>query len=81
MASAYLTVLMILCFYNLLTASRTKYHMNKPGYPYAFVMCILAFVEGILFTYFTFELFQEQVKSVDDNQSYVDDLKRQYGKQ
>lgn len=81
MASVYLTLLMFLAFYNLLAAPRTKYHMNKPGYPYAFVACILAFVEGILFTYFTFELFQEQVKSVDDNQSYIDDLKRQYGKQ
>jgi hypothetical protein len=38
-------------------------------------------VEGLLFAYFTFELMQEQFKSIDDNQSYVDDLKRQYGKQ
>lgn len=81
LASAYLVLLMFLAFYNLLTAHRTKYHMNKDGYPYAFVACILAFVEGILFTYFTFELFQEQLKSIDDNQSYVDDLKRQYGRQ
>jgi hypothetical protein len=76
LASAYLTLLMFLAFYNLLSATRTKYHMNKAGYPYAFIACILAFVEGILFCYFTFELFQEQLKSVDDNQSYVDDLKR-----
>lgn len=81
LASAYLSLLMFLAFYNLLSATRTKYHMNKPGYPYAFIGCILAFVEGILFTYFTFELFQEQLKSIDDNQSYIDDLKRQYGKQ
>lgn len=66
-ASAYLSLLMFLAFYNLLAAPRTKYHMNKEGYPYAFIGCILAFVEGLLFAYFTFELIQEQLRSIDDN--------------
>ena len=41
----------------------------------------MAFVEGLLFAYFTFDLLSEQITSIDDNQSYVDDLKKQYGKQ
>ena len=55
--------------------------MNNPWYPYAFIGSILAFVEGILFAYFTWDLMSEQMTSIDDNQSYVDDLKKQYGKQ
>lgn len=50
------------------------------NYPYAFIGSILAFVEGLLFAYFTFDLLSEQITSIDDNQSYVDDLKKQYGK-
>ena len=34
-----------------------------------------------MFAYFTFDLLSEQITSIDDNQSYVDDLKKQYGKQ
>ena len=49
--------------------------MNKPEYPYAFIMSIIAFVEGRLFAYFTWELCQEQLESLEDNQSYIDDLK------
>ena len=50
-------------------------------YPYVFIGSILAFVEGLLFAYFTFDLMSEQITSIDDNQSYIDDLKKQYGKQ
>ena len=56
LASATLSILMFISFYNLLTAPRTKSHMNRPGYSIAFVMCIIAFVEGLLFAFFTFEL-------------------------
>jgi len=80
-AAAYLSILMFISFYNLLMAPRSKVHMNRPGYPMAFIMCILAFVEGLLFAFFTFELVQEQVESIEDNQSYIDDLKGVYGKQ
>ena len=58
---------MVIAFYCLLTAPRAKYHMGKKGYPTAFVMCILAFVEGILFVFFTYELIQEQLESIEDN--------------
>jgi hypothetical protein len=54
--------------------------MNHANYPYAFICSILAFVEGLLFAYFTFDLLSEQITSIDDNQSYIDDLKKQYGK-
>lgn len=55
--------------------------MNKPEYPYAFIMTIVAFVEGLLFAYFTWELCQEQLESLEQNQSYIDDLKNQFGAQ
>jgi hypothetical protein len=67
---------MFLSFYNLLTAEKTKIHMNRPGYPVAFIMCIIAFVEGILFAFFTYEILTEQFESVDENQSYIDQLKK-----
>ena len=53
--------------------------MNKPQYPWVFIMCILAFVEGLLFAFFTYEMCQEQLESIEDNQSYIDDLKHQFG--
>jgi palmitoyltransferase len=81
LSSAYLSILMFLSFYNLLTAEKTKIHMNRPGYPVAFIMCIIAFVEGILFAFFTYEILTEQFESVDENQSYIDQLKKQYGRQ
>lgn len=72
---------MFLSFYNLLTCERTKVHMNRPGYPIAFIMCIVAFVEGVLFAFFTYEILTEQFESIDENQSYIDQLKKQYGRQ
>jgi hypothetical protein len=72
---------MFLSFYNLLTSEQTKRHMNRSGYPVAFIMCIVAFVEGVLFAFFTYEILTEQFESVDENQSYIDQLKKQYGRQ
>lgn len=46
----------------------------------AFILCVAGFVEGILFTFFCFELVQEQFESVSDNQTYVDDMKETFGK-
>jgi hypothetical protein len=40
----------------------------------------LAFIEGILFAFFCFELVQEQMESIGDNQTYIDDIKDLYGK-
>eukprot|EP00350_Pseudokeronopsis_sp_OXSARD2_P010049 CAMPEP_0170551514 /NCGR_PEP_ID=MMETSP0211-20121228/9512_1 /TAXON_ID=311385 /ORGANISM="Pseudokeronopsis sp., Strain OXSARD2" /LENGTH=93 /DNA_ID=CAMNT_0010858731 /DNA_START=482 /DNA_END=763 /DNA_ORIENTATION=+ len=54
--------------------------MQKQGYAGAFVMCVFAFIEGILFAFFCFELVQEQFESIADNQSYVDDMKDLYGR-
>jgi len=81
LSSVYLALLMFLSFYNLLTCERTKVHMNRPGYPIAFIMCIVAFVEGVLFAFFTYEILTEQFESIDENQSYIDQLKKQYGRQ
>jgi hypothetical protein len=45
-----------------------------------FVMCIAAFIEGILFAFFCFELLQEQFEAIEVNQTYVDDMKELYGR-
>ena len=79
LAAIYLSLLMFLAFYQLLSCPKPKVHMNKAWYPYVFIGCILAFVEGLLFAFFTYELLQEQLESLEDNQSYIDDLKAQYG--
>lgn len=55
-SSAYLSILMCVAFYQLLMAKKAKVHMNKADYPYVFIMCILAFVEGLLFAFFTYEM-------------------------
>ena len=75
LSSATLSVFMVLSFYNLLVSKDTKLIMRGTWYPYAFIGSIIAFVEGLLFAYFTYELLSEQVTAIDDNQSYVDDLK------
>ena len=81
LSSATLSIFMVLSFYNLLVSKDTKQIMRGAWYPYCFIGSIIAFVEGLLFSYFTYELLSEQVTAIDDNQSYVDDLKNQYGKQ
>lgn len=55
LAAAFLCILMLLSFYNLMT-SKSKLHTSKDGYIYAFILCLVAFIEGILFTFFCFEL-------------------------
>jgi DHHC palmitoyltransferase len=57
-AAVYLCYLMIVAFYHLMTTT-SKVHMQKNGYALAFVLCVLAFIEGILFAFFCFELVQE----------------------
>jgi hypothetical protein len=43
-------------------------------------MCIAAFIEGILFAFFCFELLQEQFEAIEINQTYIDDLKELFGR-
>lgn len=56
LAAIYLSLLMGVSFFQLLTSKSPKLHMSSPNYPYVFVMCILAFVEGLLFAFFTYEM-------------------------
>jgi len=42
-------------------------------------MCIAAFIEGILFAFFCFELLQEQFEAIELNQTYIDDMKELFG--
>ena len=43
-------------------------------------MCIVAFIEGILFAFFCFELLQEQFEAIELNQTYIDDMKELFGR-
>lgn len=50
---------------------------DKPenrNHSYGFLLSIIAFIVGIIFTVFTFELFQEQMESLEGNQTYIDNL-------
>lgn len=58
-ACIYLCLLMALSFYFLLTAKDSKTLMRQKSYSSGFLCSILAFVEGVLFTIFTWELMTE----------------------
>lgn len=76
LSSGMLVLFMFMGFINLLNANDTRTIMRNPWYPYAFIGSIIAFVEGGLFAYFTFELMQESINSIDDNQSFIDQEKK-----
>ena len=75
LAALYLSCMMCLSLVNVLSSPKPKLIMNKPYYGYAFIMGLVAFIEGLLFAYFTYELWSEQIDSIENNQSYIDDLK------
>ena len=80
-SSLYLCALMVLSFYHLVQSSKTHKEMiREEGYAAAFLCGVIAFVEGILFAMFTFELLQEQMESLEDNQMFIDDRKQLWGK-
>ena len=81
LSSLYLCLLMVLSFYFLLTSKNSKTHMRHKNYSYAFLFSIGGFVEGALFLVFTWELFQEQLEAIEDNQTYVDDMQKLWGRQ
>ena len=58
LAAAFLVIMMLMSFYHLMTA-KSKVHTQKDGYVLSFVLCIVGFIEGILFAFFCFELLQE----------------------
>jgi hypothetical protein len=75
-SSAYLCLLMGLSFYQLLTAKKSKpLPEDRVNTPYVTVLTILAFIEGVVFAFFTYEMASETFGSIEDNQSYIDDLK------
>lgn len=81
-ASVHLCFLMVLSFYYLLTASKVTRRGVSSGnyYGWAFFLSIIAFVMGILFALFTYEILGEQLESLEDNQTYIDDKQRLSGK-
>jgi len=54
--------------------------MKQEWYSVTFFSCVLAFIIGCIFSFFTLDLIMEQMDSVDHNQSYIDDKKRVKGK-
>ena len=54
--------------------------MRNKNYSSAFLCSILGFVEGVIFSVFTWELFHEQLASIEDNQTYIDDQQKMWGK-
>jgi DHHC palmitoyltransferase len=79
LAAAMLVLMMLISFYHLMT-TKSKSHTQKDGYVLGFVLCIIAFIEGILFAFFCFELIQEQFEAIEVNQTYVDDMKDLFGR-
>ena len=75
-----LALLMLLSFYFLLTSKQAKTVMKGKNYSWGFMLSIVAFVEGVLFTLFTWELIQEQIESLEDNQTYIDDMQKMWGR-
>ena len=81
LASAYLSVLMAISFFLLMSSDRPAEHMKQDGYTLALILGIFACLEGVLFAYFTYEMASDSFDSIEDNQSYIDDLKLQFGEQ
>jgi len=82
-AAAMLVFLMICSFYFIMTmegAKGSKPLLHREGYVLGLILCVLAFIEGILFAFFCFELLQEQFEAIELNQTYVDDMKELFGR-
>lgn len=81
LAASYLALMMLLSFYRLMTDEKPASHMEQPLFTYVLIMAIAAFIEGCLFAFYTYEMATDCLDSVEDNQSYIDYLKQQYGAQ
>ena len=80
-ASLYLSFLMIVSFYYLISSGKSsRVHLRNENYAIVFIISILSFVIGIIFTIFTWETMSEQIDSLEENQSYIDEMKRVTGK-
>jgi hypothetical protein len=72
---------MILSLYYLLSSGKdAKMHIKSHGYFWALIMRIVVMVLGFLFGMFTWEVFQEQLDALEDNQTFVESDTKQYGR-
>jgi len=76
LSSAMLCFFCIMSFYYLINCKDSRELMENSKYFKAFLGNIFAFVEGCLFCYFTYDLLSDHLTSIDDNQSYIDELKK-----
>lgn len=67
LSSTMLCIFCTLSFFNLLQKKNAREDMEDGIYFYAFIGNVLAFVEGCLFAYFTYDLLSDHMTSIDDN--------------
>ena len=73
--------MMVLSLYFLLSSGKdAKKHIKNLGSFWALIMRIVVMVIGFLFTMFTWECFQEQLDSIEDNQAFIDSERKVYGR-
>lgn len=74
---AYVCILMLMSLYFLLSSGKdAKKHIKNQGYFWALIMRIIVLVVGFLFTMFVWECLQEQLDSIEDNQTFIDSERR-----
>jgi hypothetical protein len=81
-ASCWLCIMMILSFYLLVSSPKEarKQQMKQDNYQYVLILSIVAFIVGVVFTLFTKELLGEQFELLEDNQTYIDDMQKMWGR-
>lgn len=58
---------MVMSLYNVITAKNAMKHIGGPNYAYIFMGAVFAFLEGLLFAYFTYDLLSEHMLSIEEN--------------
>ena len=66
----------MVCSLYFLIRQKNEYSQKNynPNYSWAFLLSILAFIEGFIFIIFTFDLLHEHFESLEENRTYIDDL-------
>ena len=81
LACAYLSCLMIMSFYFLLSSGKdSQKYLRHESYSKMFCVSIAAFVEGVLFGLYTWELIGEQLDALEENMSFIDEKQKVKGK-
>lgn len=80
LTAACVVVLILDAVYNILfERNQARRAWNNSLFWPMFWACVLTLALGVYFAYHCFELLSEQLESISENQSFIDDLKEQYG--